>query len=50
VTLSQVVEQIDRAREHSNLSSAIRLFVLDQARTGIVGSTLISRSPKLRTG
>lgn len=49
-TLSQVVEQIDRAREHSNLSSAIRLFVLDQARTGIVGSTLISRSPKLRTG
>jgi predicted DNA-binding ribbon-helix-helix protein len=49
-TLSQVVEQIDRAREHSNLSSAIRLFVLDQARAGIVGSTLISRSPKLRTG
>lgn len=49
-TLSQVVEQIDRAREHSNLSSAISLFVLDQARTGNVGSTLISRSPKLRTG
>jgi predicted DNA-binding ribbon-helix-helix protein len=31
-TLSQVVEEIDRARQHNNLSSAIRLFVLDQVR------------------
>jgi predicted DNA-binding ribbon-helix-helix protein len=31
-TLSQVVEEIDRARRHDNLSSAIRLFVLDQVR------------------
>lgn len=31
-TLSQVIEQIDSARQHNNLSSAIRLFVLDQAR------------------
>lgn len=31
-TLSQVVEEIDRARQHDNMSSAIRLFVLDQVR------------------
>lgn len=31
-TLSQVIEQIDSARQHNNLSSAIRLFVLGQAR------------------
>jgi len=31
-TVSQVVEEIDRARQHNNLSSAIRLFVLDQVR------------------
>jgi len=31
-TLSQVVEEIARARQHNNLSSAIRLFVLDQVR------------------
>jgi len=27
-TLSQLVEKIDEARQHGNLSSAIRLFVL----------------------
>jgi len=32
-TLSQMVEEIDRARQHTNLSSAIRLFVLDQVHT-----------------
>ena len=31
-TLSQVIEEIDRARQHNNLSSAIRLFVLDRVR------------------
>src|SRR4026209_52882 len=31
-TLSQMVEGINSARQHNNLSSAIRLFVLDQVR------------------
>ena len=33
VTLSDMVAGIDRSRQQSNLSSAIRLFVLDQLRT-----------------
>lgn len=32
MTLSKMVAEIDKARQHSNLSSAIRLFVLDQVR------------------
>ena len=32
VHLSQLVEGIDAEREHSNLSSAIRIFVFDQRR------------------
>ena len=32
-TISKVVATIDRARQHSNLSSAIRLFVLDCMRS-----------------
>jgi predicted DNA-binding ribbon-helix-helix protein len=32
-TLSKVVAEIDKTREQGNLSSAIRLFVLDQVRT-----------------
>ena len=31
-TLSNIVAQIDKARQHGNLSSAIRLFVLDRVR------------------
>jgi predicted DNA-binding ribbon-helix-helix protein len=31
-TLSNVVAEIDKTREHDNLSSAIRLFVLDRVR------------------
>jgi predicted DNA-binding ribbon-helix-helix protein len=31
-TLSKVIAEIDRARKQGNLSSAIRLFVLDQVR------------------
>ena len=31
-TLSNTVAQIDKARQHGNLSSAIRLFVLDRVR------------------
>ena len=32
-TLSNMVTEIDRTREQANLSSAIRLFVLDRVRT-----------------
>jgi predicted DNA-binding ribbon-helix-helix protein len=32
-TLSTIVEEIDKTRQQGNLSSAIRLFVLDQVRT-----------------
>ena len=31
-TLSNIVAEIDKAREHGNLSSAIRLFVLEWVR------------------
>ena len=38
-TLSNMVAEIDRTRQQGNLSSAIRLFVLDRVRTsGIEGS------------
>jgi predicted DNA-binding ribbon-helix-helix protein len=33
-TVSQTVKEIDRVRRGSNLSSAIRLFVLDRVRNG----------------
>jgi predicted DNA-binding ribbon-helix-helix protein len=34
--LSNLVASVDREREHANLSSAIRLFVLEFCRTGSV--------------
>lgn len=34
VTLSELVASIDTGRQHGNLSSAIRLFVLDHYRGG----------------
>jgi predicted DNA-binding ribbon-helix-helix protein len=37
VTLSELVGEIDTARQQGNLSSAIRLFVLDHFRTLAVG-------------
>lgn len=33
MTLSKMIGQIDKERQHGNLSSALRLFVLDQVRT-----------------
>jgi predicted DNA-binding ribbon-helix-helix protein len=33
VTLSKLVVKIDETRHHNNLSSAIRLFVLEYCRT-----------------
>jgi predicted DNA-binding ribbon-helix-helix protein len=38
-TVSQTVTEIDKMRQRANLSSAIRLFVLDQVRNGTNGST-----------
>jgi predicted DNA-binding ribbon-helix-helix protein len=32
-TTSKMIAEIDKTRQHINLSSAIRLFVLDQVRT-----------------
>jgi predicted DNA-binding ribbon-helix-helix protein len=37
-TLSEVVAGIDSGRRHGNLSSAIRLFVLDHYQAGTNGS------------
>jgi predicted DNA-binding ribbon-helix-helix protein len=34
MTLSELVASIDTGRQHGNLSSAIRLFVLDHYRAG----------------
>ena len=39
MTLSELVGEIDTARQQGNLSSAIRLFVLDHFRTLAVGPT-----------
>ena len=36
-TLSKIVTEIDKTRQHGNLSSAIRLFVLDWVRSGQMG-------------
>jgi predicted DNA-binding ribbon-helix-helix protein len=39
MTLSELVAEIDAAREQNNLSSAVRLFVLDYYRGRAVGPT-----------
>ena len=39
MTLSELVGEIDTARQQGNLSSAIRLFVLDHFRTLAAGPT-----------
>ena len=36
-TMSQSVAKIDKTREQGNLSSAVRLFVLDRVRNGQMG-------------
>ena len=38
VTLSKLVAEIDKARQHNNLSSAVRLFVLDRFRTQLLAN------------
>jgi predicted DNA-binding ribbon-helix-helix protein len=55
LTLSDVVASIDTDRHHGNLSSAIRLFVLDYYRTLIneqhsaKGATRDTSSPRVAT-
>lgn len=39
MTLSELVATIDTERQHGNLSSAIRLFVLDYYRTRLAENT-----------
>jgi predicted DNA-binding ribbon-helix-helix protein len=39
VTVSQTVTEIEKSRQGGNLSSAIRVFVLDQVRSQKVGAT-----------
>jgi len=46
LTMSGMVSAIDSRRAHSNLSSAIRLFVLDHYRT-MIGSASDTRSPNV---
>ena len=36
-TVAQTITTIDKTREQSNLSSAVRLFVLDRVRNGQMG-------------
>ncbi|MCW5680735.1 MAG: ribbon-helix-helix domain-containing protein [Xanthobacteraceae bacterium] len=44
VTLSDVVQEVDQKRKQGNLSSAIRLFVLDHFRANYSGSPGRSRA------
>ena len=43
-TLSELVSAIDDRRQQGNLSSAIRLFVLDHFRTGAAGPADVLKS------
>jgi len=45
VTLSDLVASIDADRRHGNLSSAIRLFVLDHFRAKSNGEVRVAPSP-----
>jgi predicted DNA-binding ribbon-helix-helix protein len=42
-TVAQTATEIDKMRQQGNLSSAIRLFVLDHVRNGSTGSTGLDR-------
>jgi predicted DNA-binding ribbon-helix-helix protein len=46
-TVSQTVTEIDKSRQGANLSSAIRLFVLDRVRSQKVGATAGKRQPRI---
>ena len=44
VTLSDLVGGIDSEREHGNLSSAVRLFVLDHYQNGAASGMVVDNS------
>ncbi|QWG17365.1 ribbon-helix-helix domain-containing protein [Bradyrhizobium sediminis] len=46
MTLSELVGEIDSNRQQGNLSSAIRLFVLDYFRTRAIAATAAASDPK----
>jgi predicted DNA-binding ribbon-helix-helix protein len=50
LTLSDMVAAIDQERRHGNLSSAIRLFVLDYYRGGPNGARPENKAPIIATG
>jgi predicted DNA-binding ribbon-helix-helix protein len=45
-TLSDVVAAIDGARDKGNLSSAIRLYVLDHFRNSLAGGAKRAKGPR----
>jgi predicted DNA-binding ribbon-helix-helix protein len=47
VTRSDLIATLDAAREHSNLSSAIRVFILDHYREKAMASPQRDREPDL---
>ena len=49
VTLSDLVSAIDTDRQQGNLSSAIRLFVLDYFKSRANGSTPMDSKPQTET-
>ena len=50
MTLSDLVASIDSERQHGNLSSAIRLFVLDYYRGPQNGARPETKAPVIATG
>jgi len=50
LTLSDMVATIDQDRRHGNLSSAIRLFVLDYYRGGSQAATHVEPKPAAGIG
>jgi len=46
VTLSDLVASIDSERQHGNLSSAIRLFVLDHYRSQVTAVAAETKNPR----
>lgn len=49
MTLSELVGEIDKNRQQGNLSSAIRLFVLDYFRTGSSASAKDKEAAPMQT-
>jgi predicted DNA-binding ribbon-helix-helix protein len=50
MTLSELVGEIDTKRQQGNLSSAIRLFVLDHFKSRAAGSSGEPKAPRVVVG